>query len=134
MGLGTAIGAAVARTDSLTVEAIGDGGALMEIGEFETAARLRLPMLIVVYNDAAYGAEVHHFGPHGHALNTVQFPDADFAALGRAAGGHGITVRHPDDMAAVTEWLAHRDCPLVVDAKVTPDVVASWLEEAFRAH
>jgi thiamine pyrophosphate-dependent acetolactate synthase large subunit-like protein len=134
LGLGTAIGAAIARPDRLAVAALGDGGLLMALGELETAARLRLPMLIVVYNDAAYGAEVHHFGPNGHALNTVQFPDTDFAALGRAAGGHGITVRHPDQMTAVTEWLTHRDGPLVVDAKVTPDVVAEWLEEAFRAH
>ena len=134
LGLGTAIGAAIARPDRLTVAALGDGGALMALGEFETAARLRLPMLIVVYNDAAYGAEVHHFGPHGHALDTVRFPDTDFAALGRAAGGEGITVRRPDHLPAITDWLEHRDGPLVVDAKVTPDVVAEWLEEAFRAH
>ena len=134
LGLGAAIGAAVARPDRLTVAALGDGGALMALGEFETAARLRLPLVIVVYNDAAYGAEVHHFGPHGHALDTVRFPDTDFAALGRAAGGHGISVRRPDDLAAISGWLASRDGPLVVDAKVTPDVVAEWLEEAFRAH
>jgi thiamine pyrophosphate-dependent acetolactate synthase large subunit-like protein len=67
-------------------------------------------------------------------LDTVRFADTDFAALGRAAGGHGITVRRPDDLAAVSGWLGHRDRPLVVDAKVTPDVVADWLEEAFRAH
>ena len=134
LGLGTAIGAAVARPDRLTVAALGDGGALMALGELETAARLRLPMLILVYNDAAYGAEVHHFGPGGHALDTVRFPDTDFAALARAAGGHGATVRRPADLDAVAAWLEHRDGPLVLDAKVTPDVVAEWLEEAFRAH
>jgi hypothetical protein len=32
------------------------------------------------------------------------------------------------------KWLESRDRPLVVDAKVVPDVVAEWLEEAFRAH
>ena len=134
LGLGAAIGAAVARPDRLTIAALGDGGALMALGELETAARLGLPMVIVVYNDAAYGAEVHHFGPDGHALDTVRFPDTDFAALARAAGGHGVTVRSTDDLAAVTAWLGRRDGPLLVDAKVTPDVVAEWLEEAFRAH
>jgi thiamine pyrophosphate-dependent acetolactate synthase large subunit-like protein len=134
LGLGAAIGAAIARPDRLAVAALGDGGALMALGELETAARLRLPLLIVIYNDAAYGAEVHHFGPSGHALDTVRFPDTDFAALARAAGGHGVTVRRTDDLAAVATWLDDRDRPLVVDAKVTPDVVAEWLEEAFRAH
>jgi acetolactate synthase I/II/III large subunit len=33
----------------------------------------------------------------------------------------------------VRAWLDHRDRPLLVDAKVDPDVVAEWLEEAFRA-
>jgi thiamine pyrophosphate-dependent acetolactate synthase large subunit-like protein len=135
LGLGTAIGAAVARPDRLTVAALGDGGALIGLSDFETVGRLGLRMLIVVYNDAAYGAEVHHFGPHGHPLDLVQFPDVDFAALGRAVGLHGATVRQPDDLRAVTEWLASGNPPgMVVDAKVVPTVVAEWLEEAFRGH
>ena len=60
-----AIGAAIARPDRLTVACLGDGGALMSLPELETLARLRLPMLVVIYDDAAYGAEVHHFRPHG---------------------------------------------------------------------
>src|SRR5207244_7442895 len=63
LGLGTAIGAAVAVPDRLTVAALGDGGALIGLSDFETVARLGLRMLIVVYNAAAYGAEAHHFGP-----------------------------------------------------------------------
>src|ERR671920_184146 len=58
LGLASGIGAAVARPDRLCVAAVGDGGALMSFGELETAARYRLPMLVVVYNDSAYGAEV----------------------------------------------------------------------------
>jgi hypothetical protein len=34
----------------------------------------------------------------------------------------------------VREWLEHRDRPLVLDAKVDPDICAEWLEEAFRGH
>jgi len=140
LGLASAIGAAFARPDRLTVAALGDGGALMAAGEIETLGRLGLPMLVVVYNDAAYGAEVHHFGPHGEPLDIVRFPDTDFAALGRAAGTEGVTVRHVDDLAEVERWIAaraehpDRARPLVVDAKVDPTVVAEWLSEAFRAH
>ena len=63
LGLATAIGAALAQPDRLAVAALGDGGALMSASELETVVRLGLPMVVVVYNDAAYGAEVHHFGP-----------------------------------------------------------------------
>jgi thiamine pyrophosphate-dependent acetolactate synthase large subunit-like protein len=135
LGLASAIGAAVARPDRLTVAALGDGGAMLGLSDLETVARLGLRMLIVVYNDAAYGAEVHHFGPHGHPLDIVQFPDVDFAALGRAVGLRGATVRRADDLEAVTDWLADGAAPgLLVDAKVVPTVVAEWLEEAFRGH
>jgi thiamine pyrophosphate-dependent acetolactate synthase large subunit-like protein len=89
-------------------------------------------MLVVVYNDAAYGAEVHHFRPQGHPVELVQFPDADFAGLAAAAGASGLTVRGADDLAAIEAWLERRDGPLVVDAKITPDFCAEWLEEAFR--
>ena len=134
LGLASGIGAAVARPERLSVAAVGDGGALMALGELETAARYRLPMLVVVYNDAAYGAEVHHFGPMGRPVELARFPETDFAALARAAGAEGITVRSEDDIPPVRGWLDIRDRPLVVDAKVNPEVRAEWLAEAFRAH
>lgn len=134
LGLAAAIGAAVARPDRLTVAALGDGGAMMALGELETAAHLGVPLLVVVYNDAAYGAEVHHFGPDGHPVDLVRFPDPDLAAYGRAAGGQGATVRSMADLRALEPWLTEPRGLFVVDAKVTPTVVARWLEEAFRAH
>jgi len=134
LGLASGIGAAVARPDRLCVAAVGDGGALMSLGELETAARYRLPMLVVVYNDSAYGAEVHHFGPEGQPVNIARFQDTDFAALARAAGAEGVTVRKEGDLSLVEDWLMRRDRPLVIDAKVNPEVRAEWLEEAFRAH
>ena len=135
LGLSSGIGAAIARPEQLTVVALGDGGALIGLADLETVARLRLRMIIVIYNDAAYGAEVHHFGPHGHPLDIVRFPDVDFAALGRAVGLRGVTVRSRRDLQPVADWLATGDPPgMVVDAKVVPTVVAEWLEEAFRGH
>ncbi|NGN62647.1 thiamine pyrophosphate-binding protein [Streptomyces sp. A7024] len=135
LGLASAIGTALARPDRLTVAALGDGGALMGVAELETAVRLGLGMLIVVYDDAAYGAEVHHFGPGGHPLATVRFPDTDLAAIGRGFGCAGATVRRAEDLRVVRDWLAGpRERPLLLDAKVTADEPAWWLEEAFRGH
>jgi acetolactate synthase I/II/III large subunit len=132
LALGNAIGAAIARPDRLTVAALGDGGALLSLSEFETLGRLGLPILVVIYDDAAYGAEVHHFAPMGEPVDLAQFPDTDFAALAEAAGCHGLTARSVDDLAGVRDWLAARDRPLVLDAKVDPAIAGEWLEEAFR--
>jgi thiamine pyrophosphate-dependent acetolactate synthase large subunit-like protein len=134
LGLGNAIGAALARPDRLTVAALGDGGALMALPEFETLGRIKPKAMVLVYDDAAYGAEVHHFRPMGQAVDLAQFPDTDFAALAEAAGCRGLEARSVDDLEGVREWLAAPDRPLVVDARVDPDICADWLEEAFRGH
>jgi len=135
LGLASAIGAAVARPERLTVAALGDGGALMGVSELETVARLGIPMVVVVYDDEAYGAEVHHFGPDGDPLDTVRFPPADIAAIGRGFGFDGVTVRGGADLGAVHGWLeGPRERPLLIDAKVTSARGSWWLEEAFRGH
>ena len=136
LGLATALGAAIARPDRLTVAALGDGGALMGASELETAVRLGLnDLLIVVYDDEAYGAEVHHFGPHGDSLDNVRFPAADLAAIARGHGYAAATVRSQEDLAAVSSWLAGpRDRPMLIDAKVTRGKPSWWLEEAFKGH
>jgi thiamine pyrophosphate-dependent acetolactate synthase large subunit-like protein len=135
LGLASAIGAALARPDRIALAALGDGGFLMSSSELATAARLGLPLVVAVYNDAAYGAEVHHFGPHGHPLDIVRFPDTDLAAIARGFGCDAITVRAREDLAPAREWLAgRRDRPLVIDAKVVSSHPSWWLEEAFRGH
>ena len=134
LGLATTIGAALAQPDRLPVAAVGDGGLLMGVSELETVARLGLPMVVVVYDDEAYGAEVHHFGPHGHELGTVEFPPTDIAAIARGFGFEAITVRVPSDLAPVRAWLdGPRDRPLLIDAKVISQA-SWWLEEAFAGH
>ena len=134
LGLGTAIGAAIGRPDRLTIAAVGDGCTYMALGELETAARVGAPLVVLVYDDDAFGAEVHHFADEGFLLDIVRFPPRHLAAAGRALGADGLTITGLRDLAAVAEWLdGPRDRPLVLDARVTPGVVGAWLPEAFRA-
>ena len=135
LGLASAIGAALAEPARLPVACLGDGGALMSVAELETVVRLGLPMVVVIYNDGAYGAEVHHFGPDGFDLATVRFPDTDIASIARGFGFDGVSVRHRDDLSAVVDWVAgERRRPLLIDAKITNDGGSWWLKEAFRGH
>lgn len=141
IGLHTAIGAAIARPDRLPVLGAGDGGFLMGISELETAVRLKLPLVCIVYNDAAYGAEVHHFAEHHpqEELASVSFPETDIAAIARGYGADGVTVRTLEDLQPVREWVAafrdgRQDRPLVIDAKIAPDGGSWWLAEAFQGH
>jgi acetolactate synthase I/II/III large subunit len=134
LGLASGIGAALAQPDRLPVVAVGDGGLLMAASELETVVRLGLPMVVIVYDDGGYGAEVHHFGADAN-LDTVTFPPTDHAAIARGFGYEGVTVRQPGDLDAVARWLAGaRDRPLLIDAKVAADRGSWWLEEAFLGH
>ena len=133
LGLATAIGAALARPDRLPVAALGDGGALMAAAELETVVRLGLPMVVVVYDDRGYGAEVHHFPDADHT--TVTFPEIDLAAVGRGYGFEAVTVRAPGDLKGVADWVAGpRSAPLLVHAPIASDGGSWWLAEAFRGH
>ena len=136
LGLPTAIGAALACPDRVTIAAVGDGGLLMSLPELETVARLKLPLAVIVYNDSAYGAEVHHFAPMGHDTTTVTFPDVDFAALGRALGMTAYTVRSVADLQALGQVLRDRErYPIVLDMKVNPTVRGDeWFDLAFQGH
>lgn len=134
LGLASAIGHAVARPGRLTVAACGDGGLLMGASELETVVRLKLPMVILVYNDSAYGAEVHHFGRTDGDEGFVTFPDVDVAAIARGYGFTGVTVRKQSDLAEIEAWLrGERDTPLLVDLKVSDKQPSWWLADAFKA-
>ena len=137
LGLSTAIGAALAQPGRMPVLGTGDGGFHMAIAELDTAVRLGLPLVCIVYNDAAYSAEVHHFGADDADadMSSVQFPDTDFAAIGRGFGAEGITVRNLADLDAVQTWLDSNPAkPLVIDAKIASDSGSWWLAEAFKGH
>jgi thiamine pyrophosphate-dependent acetolactate synthase large subunit-like protein len=131
LGMGAGMGAAVARPDRLAVVVLGDGGLLMSLGEIDAAIHLGLPMLIVVMNDAAYGAEVHHFRSLGLPTELARFKGSDFAAIASAMGAKGLVVRNTGDLEQLRGWIEAPEGVMVVDCKVNPQVEGEFLKEAF---
>ena len=117
----------------MTVAALGDGGLFLALPELDTAARAGAQLLIVVYDDAAYGAEVHHFAPLGHDDRRSSASPTPTSRPRRGRRRRRVTVRHVDDLAPVAAGCAAAPGPLLVDAKVDPHICADWLAEAFRA-
>lgn len=125
LGLGTGIGAAIGRPGDLVVVTVGDGGLMMSLGDLETTVRLRLPMVIVVINDEAFGAEVNVLGNLGLDPRAAQIPAPSFASIASALGAQGATIRSSADLSVLKRWLAARsDTPLVLDCLVNPAVRA----------
>jgi thiamine pyrophosphate-dependent acetolactate synthase large subunit-like protein len=131
LGLGTAFGAAIAQPDRLTVCTPGDGGLMMSLGELETFVRYKIPALVVVLNDASYGAEVHLLKNVGLPGHGAFFRDNDFAAIATAMGAQGITVRDVGDLEGLKTWLEERPGPMVVDCKLDAQLRGAWFDKVF---
>jgi thiamine pyrophosphate-dependent acetolactate synthase large subunit-like protein len=122
LGLAGAIGAAVARPDTTTVAVLGDGGFMMNAAELSTAVRERLAMVVVVFNDGAYGAEYHKLLGAGadpnHSLN--RWPE--LAPIAEAMGAEAVVVRKLDELESLRLRVAEATGPLVVELKLDPAV------------
>ncbi|MDT3344771.1 thiamine pyrophosphate-binding protein [Microbacterium aquilitoris] len=138
LGFPSVPGAARARPESTIVLTTGDGGGLMAIADLESAVRVaRGHGLAVVWNDGAYGAEVHLYGVMGLARGPMEIPEVDFAGLARAVGAEGVIVRTLDDLQALARW---RDLPaderpfLLLDLRVSGAVRAPYQEEILQVN
>lgn len=138
LGFPSVAGAAVAHPESTVVLTTGDGGGLMALADLESAVRVAAGHgLAVVWNDAAYGAEVHVYGRKGLAEAPMLIPTVDFAGLARAVGAEAAIVRTLDDLVALERWAARPadERPfLLLDLRISPTVVAPYQHEIIRAN
>lgn len=122
LALATGIGAAIGRRIP-TVVVAGDGGTLMSLAELETLRRDSPPLTLVVLNDDAYGAEIHHLVRHGLDDQVARFPHCDLAAVAAALGIAGHEVRTISDLTRLAGVIGSAT-PLVLDISVTKRAVA----------
>jgi acetolactate synthase I/II/III large subunit len=129
LGFGAALGVAKARPQKTTVLVIGDGGFLMTLGELETVVREDLPMVIVLMNDCAYGAELHFLRLRQQPVGKSVFPDVDFAPIAEGFGFEAATIRTLEDLHRVAPKLREPEGPLLLDCKINADVAAPFMSE-----
>ena len=121
MGMGCAIGAAVARPDQKTLFVCGDGGFMMSgLAEFTAVVRERLDMVTVICNDSAYGAEYIQFQDRqmDPALSTFQWPS--FAAMAEVMGAKGILVRTDEELDAALDVVTQTKGPVLLELALDP--------------
>jgi benzoylformate decarboxylase len=118
-GLGSTIGIAMAEPDRQVIGLIGDGSSMYVIQSLWTAAKLNVPVAIIIVNNRSYGALVHFGGlidvpdPVGTILE-----DLDFVAL---AKGHNVPaerVERADQLDAALERAFAATGPYLLDVLV----------------
>ncbi|MFB6206416.1 MAG: thiamine pyrophosphate-binding protein [Haloglomus sp.] len=123
-GLPVGVGAAMAERERICVVFCGDEGLMMILQELETAARHDVPVVVVVVDDEALGAEYHMGRIRGHSGSVGRIPSPDFDAVTAALGAESHVVRSAADVADLEPELAgDLTGPLVLDCRVDPDVV-----------
>lgn len=134
LGLPSAVGAGVAHPDSLIVLTTGDGGALMGLADLPSVIATVRHGLIVVWNDAAYTAEVSMYGARGLDVGPMLIPEVDFAAVGAALGARSVVVQGLGDLAPVAEWIdGGAPGVMIVDCRISPSIIAPYQEEIMAA-
>lgn len=130
LGFASVAGVAKANPDVTVVLSTGDGGGLMALADLETAVRTAQSLVIVVWNDAAYGAEVHLYGRMGLDEGPMRIPTADFAALAAAVGARGVRVEKLSDLDALREWVdGGSQGAILLDCRISASVVAPYQAE-----
>lgn len=129
LGFGTALGVAKGRPHVPTVLVIGDGGFLMTMSELETVIREDIPLIIVLMNDCAYGAELHFLAMRKLPVGKSVFPDVDFATVAEAFGFQAYTVRTLDELRALRPVLGKPEGPILLDCKVNAEIAAPFMGE-----
>jgi acetolactate synthase I/II/III large subunit len=102
----------------------GDASFLMHLSEFETACRYGLPILVVVMNDEALGAEYHKAKAKGLDPELAVIPTPELGLVAQSLGGSGATVRTTDELRTALADYVRAPRPTVIDVRITRDVLS----------
>ena len=120
-GFPAAIGAKCALGNRPVICFTGDGGFYYHIAELETAARYKIPVVVVVNNNGSYGAErpgdSNPYRPEStdEANLTWKFGKYSFAQIAKEFGCEGVRVERPTDIESALQHSLASDKPVVVD-------------------
>jgi acetolactate synthase I/II/III large subunit len=119
--LPAAIAAALCAPAAPVLAFTGDGGLGMTLAEIETAVRLSLRVIVIVFNDAALSLITIKQRPAGQGgEEAVRYGPVSFAAAAAAMGAAGAAVTTERELAAALADALARPGPTVIDASVDP--------------
>lgn len=126
------IGAKLARPERPLMVATGDGCMLMHGMEVHTAAREKLPLVIALMNNQAYGNIYYRASMMGSGpQHLTDISGIDWVAFARSMGGDGERVERPSDIAAAVGRALRAAGPYLLDLhidKTYPTPVKVWQE------
>ncbi len=122
--IGAAIGTAAGNPSAPVVCITGDGSFLMSGQELSVAVAEQQCVIFVVLNDRALGMVKHGQRLGGGEQIGYALPPTDFAAMSRAQGGRGFTIRSAADLQALDiKSICNYPGPTLLDVYIDPEQV-----------
>jgi acetolactate synthase I/II/III large subunit len=130
--LPAAIAAQLVDPSHKIVAMCGDGGFLMNVQEIETAVRLRLPIIVIVWCDYDYGMislkQIYEFGRSAF----TKFNNPNFVKLAESFGAIGYNVRSTEEFSKVLEKAkVSKSCPVIISIDVDYSRNRLLLDDSF---
>ncbi len=113
-----AIAAKVAYPDSKAVAVCGDGGFMMNNQEIDTALRMGLDFVILIFNDSKYGLIEWHQLRHFDRATAIDFVNPDFVMLAESFGAKGYRVNSAEEFIPTLEAALNDGTVSVIDCPV----------------
>nr|WP_029548355.1 acetolactate synthase AlsS [Sporolactobacillus inulinus] len=114
-----AMAASLVNDHQKTISMSGDGGFLFSAMELETAVRLKLPVVHIVWRDGTYDMVAFQQQMKYKRTSGVDFGPIDVVKYAEAFGAKGLRVNKPEELETVLkEGLAYNDGPVIIDVPV----------------
>ena len=129
-GLPAGIGAQIGRPDRRVVVFTGDGGLLYHLSELETAARWKVPLIVVVNDNRSLNQEINPYTvAYGGSLTgrhheLWHFEDLDLARVAESLGVTGIRVSKASEFEPAMARAIETQGPVLIDVVTDIDAVA----------
>ena len=111
-----AIAAKLAYPDRKAVAVCGDAGFMMNNQEIETALRLGLDIVIVIFNDSKYGLIEWHQLRHFGRATGIEFNNPDFVMFAESFGAKGYRVERTEDLLPTLQTALGDGTVSIIDA------------------
>ena len=113
-----AIAAKMVAPDRAVVAVTGDAGFLMNSQEIETAIRLKVPIVILIWNDAGYGLIEWKQMNEFHRTSHVNFNNPDFVMYAESFGAKGYRISEPGQLQDVLKDALSQPTVSIIDCPV----------------
>ena len=125
-GFPAAVSASIAHPEKTVVCLAGDGCFQMTLNEMSTATQHGSKPIVVVMNNGRYGTiRMHQEKTYPGRVSGTECASPDFAALARAYGGHGETVRDGAEFADAFARAQTSGVLAVIECVLDPDVMST---------